>query len=168
MTALDTARIGRVFARAIADFGSGEPLILTHNDADGLSSAALLARALAGIGRAPGIRVLGRGENPWSADMAAELAAQSPAGLVVADLGLRAGAVQAGTPTVVIDHHVSTGDAGGATVLREAVSLLNAPRRAGRGDAGPALALLMKADGPNAVISGEHLVPRCWLPPGTR
>lgn len=214
---MDTTQIGRDFARAVAGFGPGVPLIFTHNDADGLSSGALLARALSRDGREPGIRVLGRGENPWSPDMAAELAAQSPAGLVVADLGLRAGAVRPGTPTVVIDHHVPTGDAGGATVisgfgaeptpttsllalwcaaglgpaddllwlaaigiigdlgdkapfpalaearkrygataLREAVSLLNAPRRAGLGDAGPALALLMKADGPKAVISGEH------------
>lgn len=193
------------------------PLILTHNDADGLSSGALLARAMGRAGPAPGLRVLGRGENPWSAAMAAELAGQSPAGLVVADLGLRDGAIRPDTPTVVIDHHVPTGAAGGATVitgfgteptpttsllswwcaaglgaaddllwlaaigiigdlgdkapfpeladarkrygataLREAVSLLNAPRRAGLGDAGPALALLMKADGPKAVISGEH------------
>jgi len=224
---MDTIQVGRDFAQAVAGFGPGAPLILTHNDADGLSAGTLLARALARAGRAPGIRVLGRGENPWSADMAAELATRSPAGLVVADLGLRAGAVRPGTPTVVIDHHVPTGDAGGATVttdeaegvtvitgfgveptpttsllahwcaaglgaaddllwlaaigivgdlgdkapfpalaearkrygvtaLREAVSLLNAPRRAGSGDAGPALALLMKADGPKAVVSGEH------------
>ncbi len=209
--------IGRQFAQAVAGFGPGQPLILTHNDADGLSSGVLLARALARAGREAGVRVLGRGENPWSAGMAAELSTRSPGGLVVADLGLRAGAVKPGTPTVVIDHHVPTGEAGGATVitgfgldptpttsllawwcasglgpaddllwlaaigiigdlgdkapfpalaearkrygvtaLREAVSLLNAPRRAGLGDAGPALALLMKADGPKAVISGEH------------
>ena len=226
---MDTIQVGRDFAQAVAGFGPGAPLILTHNDADGLSAGVLLARALARAGRAPGIRVLGRGENPWSADMAAELATRSPAGLVVADLGLRAGAVRPGTPTVVIDHHVPTGDAEGVTVttveaegvtvitgfgveptpttsllaywcaaglgaaddllwlaaigivgdlgdkapfpalaearkrysvtaLREAVSLLNAQRqrRAGSGDAGPALALLMKADGPKAVVSGEH------------
>ena len=44
----------------------------------------------------------------------------------------------------------------GITALRKAVSLLNAPRRASAGDAGPALALLLKADGPKAVLSGEH------------
>jgi len=214
---MGTIQVGRDFARAVAGFGPGVPLILTHNDADGLSAGVLLARALARAGRAPGIRVLGRGKNPWSAELAAELATQSPAGLVVADLGLRAGTVRPGTPTVVVDHHVPTGDAGGATIitgfgaeptpttsllaywcaaglgaaddllwlaaigiigdlgdkapfpalaetrkrygvtaLREAVSLLNAPRRAGSGDAGPALALLMRADGPKAVISGEH------------
>ncbi len=214
---MDTQDVGQRFARAVAGFGAGAPLILAHNDADGLSSGALLHRALERAGRQPDIRVLGRGENPWSAEMAAELARRSPSGLLVADLGLRAGAVLPGTPTVVIDHHVATGDAGGATLisgdgtdptptssllswwcaaglgaaddllwlaaigiigdlgdkapfpaladarkrygataLREAVSLLNAPRRAGQGDAGPALALLLKANGPRAVISGEH------------
>ena len=44
----------------------------------------------------------------------------------------------------------------GITALRKAVSLLNAPRRASAGDAGPALALLLKADGPKAVLSGEY------------
>jgi single-stranded-DNA-specific exonuclease len=44
----------------------------------------------------------------------------------------------------------------GITALRNAVSLLNAPRRASAGDAGPALALLLKADGPKAVLSGEY------------
>lgn len=44
----------------------------------------------------------------------------------------------------------------GKTAIRNAVSLVNAPRRAAAADAGPALALLLKADGPKAVLSGEH------------
>ena len=36
----------------------------------------------------------------------------------------------------------------GETALRDAVSLVNAPRRTASGDAAPALALLMQADGP--------------------
>ena len=40
--------------------------------------------------------------------------------------------------------------------LREAVSLVNAPRRTRASDARPALALLMKADGPRDVLSGQH------------
>ena len=215
--AMDTQSIGQDFARAVEGFGPAAPLILTHNDADGLSSGALLLRALERAGRAPGIRVLGRGETPWSPAMAAELAGQETGGLVVADLGLRPGAIRPGTPTVVLDHHVPTGDAGdatvitgfgmdpvpttsllaywaaqglgpaddllwlaaigligdlgdktpfpelaaarkqyGATALREAVSLLNAPRRAGAGDAGPALALLRRASSPKDLISGAH------------
>lgn len=42
------------------------------------------------------------------------------------------------------------------THLRDATSLLNAARRSSSGDARPAFELLMKADGPKAVLSGEH------------
>jgi len=54
---MDTDSIGRIFGT----FGPGTPLILTHNDADGLSAGALLARALMRAGRLPDLRVLGRG-----------------------------------------------------------------------------------------------------------
>lgn len=43
----------------------------------------------------------------------------------------------------------------GKTALRDAVSLINAPRRAAAADAGPALALLLKGDGPKDVSSGR-------------
>ncbi len=44
----------------------------------------------------------------------------------------------------------------GKTALREAVSLINAPRRAAAADATPALALLMKGQGPKDVASGIY------------
>ncbi|MGI3777969.1 MAG: hypothetical protein ACRYGC_11825 [Janthinobacterium lividum] len=44
----------------------------------------------------------------------------------------------------------------GVTALREAAVLVNAPRRSASGDAGPALSLLMAADGPKDVLSGER------------
>jgi single-stranded-DNA-specific exonuclease len=44
----------------------------------------------------------------------------------------------------------------GITVLRNTTSLLNAPRRSATGDAKPALDLLMQADGPKEILSGEH------------
>jgi single-stranded-DNA-specific exonuclease len=44
----------------------------------------------------------------------------------------------------------------GKTALRNAVSLINAPRRAAAADAGPALALLLKGDGPKDVTSGKY------------
>ena len=44
----------------------------------------------------------------------------------------------------------------GKTALRDAVSLVNAPRRSASADAGPALALLLKANGPKEIISGDH------------
>ncbi|MFC7735663.1 hypothetical protein ACFQX4_07335 [Roseomonas sp. GCM10028921] len=204
------------FRAALDGFDPALPvLVLSHHDADGLSSAAILARALERAGRKVEVRVLGRGENAWSPEMGEELRARRTGGLIVADLGTRAEPLLPGIPTVLVDHHVPTaipesatligghglhptpttsllawwcagavaeaddllwlaalgiiGDmeerAGfaelaeararyGITALRDATSLVNAPRRASSGDAGPALALLMKADGPKAVLSG--------------
>lgn len=206
------------FRDALAGFDPAKPvLILGHHDADGLSSAAILSRALGRAGWDTKIRLLGRGENAWSSEMAAELRAQYIGGLIVADLGTRAEPPLPGVATVLVDHHVPTGipqaallvsghglrptpttsllawwcagavadvddllwlaaigiigdmeeasgfpelavarERWGITVLRNAVSLVNAPRRASAGDAGPALALLLKADGPRAILSGEH------------
>lgn len=43
----------------------------------------------------------------------------------------------------------------GKTALRDAVSLINAPRRAAAADAGPALALLLRGSGPKDITSGR-------------
>jgi single-stranded-DNA-specific exonuclease len=192
-------------------------LVLGHFDADGLAATAILLRALERAGRRTAVRIVGRGENPWSDAMRAELAAADAGAVLVTDLGVRDGALKSGTPTAVIDHHVPTGVPEGAvvisghgldpeptsallvfwcagalvetedliwlaaigligdmaesagfpelaeaqarfgkTALRDAVSLLNAPRRAAAADAGPSLRLLLKADDPKAVISGVH------------
>ena len=147
--------------------------------------------------------------------------ALAPGGIVVTDLGVQAGAVLPGTPTVLVDHHVprslpdpaeavvvgghadapiptssllahacaaALGEAGDlawlagiglvgdlgergasadfpefmapvrkahtAKALREAVSLVNAPRRSASGDAGPALRLLLRAGSPAEIVSG--------------
>ena len=44
----------------------------------------------------------------------------------------------------------------GVTALRDATALVNAPRRSSTGDATPALRLLLKANGPKEILSGEH------------
>jgi single-stranded-DNA-specific exonuclease len=206
------------FAKAFAAFDPAQPVLLvSHNDADGLAAAALFARALARVARPVRTRILGRGENPWSDTVRAELGSIPAGGLIVSDLGVRAGPIRAGLPTVIVDHHVPLGTPGEATVisgfgteptptsslltfwcataltsiddllwiaaigiigdlgekagfpelfevrkrttataLRQAVSLLNVARRSGSGDAAPALALLMKADGPKDIVSGAH------------
>jgi single-stranded-DNA-specific exonuclease len=206
------------FRNALAAFDRTVPvLILGHHDADGLSSTAILSRALERSGRRTQVRLLGRGENAWSPEMKLELRVRDVGGLIVTDLGTRAEPPLPGVATVIMDHHVPSGIpqeallvsgygllptpttsllawwcAGavaevddllwlaalgiigdmeeasgfpelaaarkrwGITALRNAVSLLNAPRRASAGDAGPALALLLKADGPKAVLSGEY------------
>jgi single-stranded-DNA-specific exonuclease len=106
------------FRRALDRFDASRAIVvLSHFDADGLSAAAILKRALDQAGRRSKIRVLGKGESPWSPALRQELEARPPGGLIVADLGVREGEVLPGTPTVLIDHHVPTGRPGGATVI---------------------------------------------------
>ncbi|AWI87043.1 phosphoesterase [Methylobacterium sp. DM1] len=213
---------GVAFTEAVSGFGPGAPVILCHDDADGLSADALLWRALARAGREPGpVWVIGRGGSAWSPAIRDECAALAPAGFVVTDLGVQAGTILPGVPTVLVDHHVprSWPEASEATVisghadapiptssllahacaaalgaaddlawlagvglvgdlgeraasadfpeimgplrkahtakaLREAVSLVNAPRRSASGDAGPALRMLLRADGPRDIVAG--------------
>lgn len=206
------------FVEALGAFDRKRPvLVLGHFDADGLSAAAILRRALERASWQADVRIVGKGENPWSEAMREELAAQDPGALIVADLGVQAGEVLPGVPTVLIDHHVpigapeaatvigghglrpeptsallaywcaeGLGEAGdllwlaglglvgdmaeeagfpemaeaqaryGKTALRNAVSMVNAPRRTAAADAGPALALLLKADGPKELLGGAH------------
>jgi hypothetical protein len=218
LLAPDPQAIGQLFRLAVDRFDfSAAPLILGHFDADGLSAIAILARSLERFGRSAEIRLVGKGENPWSVEMRRELAQRRPGGLLVTDLGVREGDVLPGTTTALIDHHVPTGTPGnavvisgnglepeptsallaywcaaalgpaedllwlaalgligdmaegagfsemdgaqkryGKTALRNAVSLINAPRRAAAADASPALALLLKGDGPKDVTSGKY------------
>jgi single-stranded-DNA-specific exonuclease len=110
--------VQQTFREAVGRFRVDAPvLILGHNDADGLSASALLARALSRSGHPFQTRILGRGENPWSDAMRIELSNAPVGGLIAADLGVRAGDILAGTETVVIDHHVPTGTPGAATVI---------------------------------------------------
>lgn len=206
------------FGRALRDCAGEAPLlVLGHHDADGLSALSLLARALTRSDRAVQTRIVGRGENLWSSEMAAELAGMEVSGIIAADLGVREGVLKPGVPAVLIDHHVpATAKADGVVIsgygvdpvptssllaywcagavadaeqwlwlaalgligdlaenagfpemaqarkrygisaLRAAAALVNAPRRSASGDASPALALLMHADSPQDILSGEH------------
>ncbi|RVU13947.1 DHH family phosphoesterase [Methylobacterium oryzihabitans] len=213
------------FLPTLARFGAGAPVVLCHDDADGLSAGAIFARACSQAPHGPArVRVIGRGESAWSDAIRAELAAGPPVGgLIVTDLGVQAEPILPGVPTIIVDHHVprsepaskvatvvsgfgaeptptssllaqscaaallgeagaddlvwlaalgAVGDLGerasaarfpnvmtGARrfgtvkALREAVSLVNAPRRSSRGDASPALRLLLRADSPSDVVS---------------
>lgn len=194
----------------------GPIVVLSHFDADGLGAAAVLVRALREVGRNSQPLVIGKTASPWEADTRDQLAALDPAGLIVTDLGTRAEPVLAGCPTLVIDHHVPTGEPEGAvtisgkgldpeptsallawwaagalgdqkdllwlaavgligdmadedgfpelaeaqarwgkTALRDATSLINAPRRTALADAGPAMRLLLNADGPKRITKGD-------------
>ena len=68
-------------------------------------------------GRPAVVRLVGKGENPWSPSLRREIAERAPAGLVIADLGVRAGDIAPGVPTILVDHHVPTGTPGDALVI---------------------------------------------------
>ena len=202
---------------ALGGFDRARPLVIvSHFDADGLSAAAILVRSLERAAWAAIPLIVGRGELPWDEEFAARIDALEPGGLVLADLGTRPEPVLASCPTIVIDHHVPTGEPRGAitisgnglspepttallawwaagslgdqddllwlasigligdmageldfpeiaeaqrrwgkTALRDAVSLVNAPRRTAAADAGPALRLLLRADGPKEITKGQ-------------
>ena len=94
------------------------PLIASHDDADGLSSGALLARAWRKHrGDEALIRLVGRGQNAWDETFASELAERDPSGLVIADLGIAGRRLVPRTPLAVIDHHVPTGMPDDAVVV---------------------------------------------------
>ncbi|MFC6789132.1 phosphoesterase [Methylobacterium komagatae] len=218
----DLAAHGATFARALMGFGPNPPIVLCHDDADGVAAGAIFGRALERAGHGPiDVQVIGRGASAWSPATRQALASRRPGGIVVTDLGVQAGDIVPGVPTVLVDHHIPRslpevaettiitghedrpiptssllahacaaalgeandlawlagigliGDLGErgagsdfpdvmallrktytAKALREAVSLLNAPRRSASGDAGPALRLLLRATEPAAVIEG--------------
>lgn len=103
----DLAAHRATFAKAVSGFGPGAPAILCHDDADGLSAGAILARAFDRAGRGPAhVRVIGRGESAWSTEIRNELAPLAPGGIVVTDLGVQAGTILPGVPTILVDHHV--------------------------------------------------------------
>ncbi|MGI3904044.1 MAG: hypothetical protein ACRYGP_01135 [Janthinobacterium lividum] len=96
---------------ALDSFDRARPTaVLSHFDADGLSAAAIRSRALERAGWAAVPVIIGKGESPWVTEVAARLRAFDPGGLIVADLGTRPEPVLSGCPTVVIDHHVPTGE----------------------------------------------------------
>lgn len=202
------------FRRTVEQVEASAPwLVLGHFDADGLSAVAILVRALRAAGRRAAPRIVGKSESPWEPGFGATLG--QPGGLIVADLGTRAGSILPGVPTIVIDHHLPTGtpdavtisgngltpeptsallawwcagalgdkddllwlaalgligdmadgagfpelDAArtrwGKTALKDAVSLINAPRRTAAADATPALDLLLTSGGPKAITKGD-------------
>ena len=97
--------------------GPGPVVVVSHFDADGLSAAAILVRALQATDKAVRFLVIGKVESPWDHDVGPRIAALGPAGLILADLGTRPDAVVTGCPTLVIDHHVPTGEPAAAITI---------------------------------------------------
>src|SRR5215210_7884781 len=97
-----SSAVQQTFRMVVNKFRTDAPvLILGHNDADGLSASALLARAFSRHGTNCQVRILGRGENPWSDALRTELSGVPVGGLIVTDLGVREGVVLPGVETVV-------------------------------------------------------------------
>ncbi len=95
-------------ARRFLDDLSGRVVVAAHNDADGLSAAAIVLRALAARGVAAEPLPARRGEHVHQDAMRARIAALVPDALIVVDMGTRPGAILRGLPTLVIDHHDGT------------------------------------------------------------
>lgn len=102
---------------AVSGFGPAPLLLLGHNDADGLAASVILARALERTGRQIALRILRRGESPWSPEVRAEVAERAPGGLIVTDLGVRNAPIAPGVPTLFVDHHVPQGIPDDAVVI---------------------------------------------------
>jgi single-stranded-DNA-specific exonuclease len=71
----------QVFGEALTGFAPGRPVIvMSHFDADGLSAAAILIRALTRAGHQRSRWCWGKGETPWDEAVRARLAERSRAG----------------------------------------------------------------------------------------
>lgn len=81
-------------------------LVACHSDADGLTSGVIVQRTLERLGAAVvDVVPSHRGEHVHTLQMRARLLAHEPGALVVTDMGMRAGEILLGVPTMVIDHH---------------------------------------------------------------
>jgi single-stranded-DNA-specific exonuclease len=80
-------------------------IVAPHGDVDGLASGVLAIRALERIGATPIVCLPGKGEHVHTPAMRTRLAALDAAGLIVLDMGSRAGPIVRGLPTIVLDHH---------------------------------------------------------------
>lgn len=83
----------------------GRVIVAPHGDVDGLAAGALTLRALERIGATPIVCLPGKGEHVHTPAMRDRLAAIEADGLVVLDMGSRAGPIVPGLPTIVVDHH---------------------------------------------------------------
>src|SRR5687768_10729431 len=99
---------GRAAARhLIADLAArhARVIVAPHGDADGLAAGVLAVRSIERLGAIPITCLPGKGEHVHTPAMRDRLEAVGADGLVVLDMGSRAGPIVAGLPTIVIDHH---------------------------------------------------------------
>jgi single-stranded DNA-specific DHH superfamily exonuclease len=80
-------------------------IVAPDRDADGLAACVITIRAIERLGGTPIIELPNKGEHVHTPSMQARLSRLRADGLVVLDMGSRAGAIVEGLPTIVIDHH---------------------------------------------------------------
>ncbi|KQT46276.1 phosphoesterase [Aureimonas sp. Leaf454] len=109
-----------IFPEAVRILGP-RPLLVCHNDADGLSAGVILLKTLQRRSVEPILRIVGKGENAYSRDFSAEVrhrvAVEGITGLLITDLGVSSDLPMPGLPTILVDHHVPTGIPQDATVI---------------------------------------------------
>jgi len=96
-------------AARFIDECSSPVVVASHNDADGLSGAVIVLRALAARGIAAEPMPSRRGEHVHRDPMRGRIAALAPRALIVVDMGTRPGSILPGVPTLIVDHHDATG-----------------------------------------------------------
>jgi single-stranded-DNA-specific exonuclease len=84
-------------------------IVAPHTDVDGLSSGALVLRALERSGARVEMRVPGKGEHAHSPAFQERLHRAQAEALVVLDMGSRPAPIVPGLPTLVVDHHQPDG-----------------------------------------------------------
>jgi single-stranded-DNA-specific exonuclease len=92
-------------------------VLLSHGDADGLCSAALLKRFLRAHEHPVRHLYPAKGETAFGPATMSAVAALEPSSLFVLDLGVSESEIASGIPTVFIDHHRPLGTPGEALVL---------------------------------------------------
>ncbi|MGI5835678.1 MAG: DHH family phosphoesterase [Chloroflexota bacterium] len=88
----------------------GRTVIAYHGDADGLSAALLVVRALRRLGQTDILPLpAGKGENVHSGTLPQRIHKATPDALIVLDIGSRPDPILPGLPTLVVDHHQPRG-----------------------------------------------------------
>jgi single-stranded-DNA-specific exonuclease len=96
-------------ARHFLATSAGRVVVASHNDVDGLASAAIVIRALASRGIAVEALPSRRGEHVHEEAMRTRIRSLHPDALVVLDMGSRPDPILQDVPTLVIDHHDASG-----------------------------------------------------------
>ena len=102
----------------VRECGGQRVTVACDSDVDGLASAVIIERLLHSIDAEASVLPVRRGEHVHRDSMQARIRDESPARLVVLDMGSRPQSILPGLPTLIIDHHDATnGVPPGAVVL---------------------------------------------------